>query len=149
MAVCERAEAAGEDERDQGHREHRKTALHSAVAGDLLQKDAEEEEEDGETCVHGEGLEVSDGEVATREQLQLQHRLGDASLVGEEHGEGDDPAEKRDEDGRTRPAEARLLDQREDDPTEPQGAQDRTEVVDMAGRIARSSALPRPSREAG
>ena len=87
-----------------------------------------------EAGVHGERLEVPDREVATREQFQLQHRLRDASLVGEEHGEGDDAADERDEDDRTRPAEAWLLDQREHDPAEPRARTDGAEVVDAACR---------------
>ena len=114
-----------------------------AVARDLLQVDDEEEEEDPEPGVHAERLEVADGEVAPREQLELQHRLGRAPLVGEERRERDDAADERDEDHRAAPAVVRLLDQREHDPAQPERAQAGTDEVDLALRrraVARGTA---------
>jgi hypothetical protein len=73
-----------EHEHDECHRQCRYPGLNGAVPGDLLQEDREEEEQDSEAGVHGEGLDVADGEVATREQLELQHRLLGTPLVGEE-----------------------------------------------------------------
>ena len=65
VAIGERTEPAREREHDQGHRHRRQPALERAVAGDLLQEDGQEEEQDRETRVHGERLEVADREVAT------------------------------------------------------------------------------------
>ena len=67
--------------------QRRQAALERAVAGDLLQEDDEEEEQDREARVHRERLDVADGEVAAREQLELEHRLLRAALVDEEAGE--------------------------------------------------------------
>ena len=107
-----------------------KPALQGAVARDLLQEDGEKEEEDGEARVHGERLEIPDCEVPTSEQLELQHRFASAPFVGDERRERHEAADEWDEDDGARPAEARLLDQREHDPTEPQRAKDGAEVVD-------------------
>ena len=64
------------------------------------------------------------------EELELEHRLGGAPLVGEERDERGDTAGERKEDHRASPAVTGLLDQREHDTTEPEGAERRTDEVD-------------------
>ena len=120
VAVGERAEASRQHEHHDRHGDRREPALEGAVAGDLLQVDREVEEQDRDARVHGECFEVADREVAPREQVELQHRLGDAPLVGQEQAKGHDARHERDCDHRAAPAVVRLLDQREHDAGEPE-----------------------------
>ena len=101
---------------------------------DLLQEDHEEEEQDRETAVQREGLQVADREVPAAEQLELQHRLRGVALVGDEREHGEHTADQRHEGRRAAPAVVGLLDQREHDAAEPEDAEDGTRVVDLPAR---------------
>ena len=146
VAVGERAEAAREGEHDQRHRQRRQAALERAVAGDLLQEDDEEEEQDREPGVHRERLDVADGEVAAREQLEP--RASAAPRGARRRGtpaNDDDAPTQRHEDRRARPAVARLLDQREHDPAEAERAEGRARGRRRA-RVERTRASVAPRR---
>jgi hypothetical protein len=60
----------------------------------------------------------ADGEVPAGEELEREHGVLRAPLVREERREREDASGERDEDRRAAPAVVRLLDQREDDPSE-------------------------------
>ena len=106
---------------------------------EALPDQSEEEEENRETGVHGERLGVTDSEVAAREELQLQHRLGRSSLIGQKRDEGHSAADQRNEDDRTRPAVVRLLDQGEDEAAEPERTESSAEEVHPASTSTRGS----------
>ncbi len=102
-----------------------------------------EEEEDREPAVHAERLRVSDREVAACEQLELQHRLCGMALAPEEGRERDDASCERNDDRGAAPAVPRLLDQREHEAGQPDGAQP------GAGRVDSAAAQPLGSRYRG
>ena len=71
--------------------------LFSAEAGDLLQVDHEEEEQDASPPYIVSVSEVADREVPAREQLELQHRLRCRRSCSDEDGERHDAAGQRHE----------------------------------------------------
>ena len=141
--IGERPEAARQREHDHRHRQGQETALERRVAGYLLQVDGEEEEQDRQPCVQAQCLDVADGEVAVRKQLEVEHRLSGAPLVLDEGGEGDEAADERHDDQGATPPVMRLLDQREDDSGQPDRAEGGAGHIDAATRGAR------PGRDGG
>ena len=100
------------------------------VTRNLLEEDDEIEEENPQTRVHGKRLGVPDGEVAAREQLELQHRLGSPPLIEKERGESNEADDQRNEDDGAAPAMVRLLNEGEHDASKPQRAQPRADEID-------------------
>src|SRR5580693_8010160 len=116
-AIRESPEAPGEREHDNRRGQSRKAALERRVAADLLQEDRQEEEQDRQTRIHRERLEISRREVALAKELERQHRIARPRLVQDKANEQYDPADERHDDARACPAEPGLLDQRKHWPT--------------------------------
>ena len=119
--------------------------LQRVVAGDLLQEEHEEEDHRAQPAVHREGLEVADREVAPPEQPQRQHRVGRARLVDRRtRPDSASPADQRDEDLGRAPARARLADEREHRPGQPERAQRGADDVQARGPQLASVGAARP-----
>ena len=131
-AVAHRV-AAGEarqEEHDDRHGHGGDAGLERRPARELLEEQREQEAPRGQPAVDGERLDVGDGEVAVGEQPQRQHRLRRPPLVQDERDETGRAAHDRQRHRRAAPAQARLLDEAEDDAAEPGGAERGARVVD-------------------
>ena len=91
-AVGKTAKTPRQREHHQRHGNDRQATLERAVAGDLLQEDREEEEQNRETCVHRKRFAVSDREVAAGEERELEHRFSRAPLVAKKAASAATPA---------------------------------------------------------
>ncbi len=119
-----------QEEHDDRHRHRGEAGLKRGPADQLLEEQREQEAPRGQPAVHGERLDVRDGEVPVREQPQRQHRLRRPALVQHERDETGRAADDRQRHRGAAPAQARLLDEAEDDAAEPGGAERGAGVVD-------------------
>ena len=148
VAVRQRAEAHGREEHHDRHRERRAAGRDRAVAGRVLEEQHQEEEEQRQTGVHGEGLQVADREVVPAKEAEREHRVRSAGLVEDERHERGDAAEQRDRDARVAEApDLRLADETERDCGEAECTQEPAGHVDLGVLLRAASLRHRPDDE--
>ena len=134
------ADAVREASRDRGdEHQHQRHGImvspaSSGVMPSALEEDRHGKEDSEQAERYGEADDVGDPEVADAEELELDHRIGDAPLPPDEDDKDRGADEQQSKRLRAGPAELGTLDQRVDQGEDRRGGEDDTAPVELAGR---------------